>query len=138
MIWTGFLKLEIFHVGFLQCSIFQKTSTWSDSVEKDKPCMLKYFVSNTYPTYFFQYIIASLWKIIWMVNYRSNYWMLCIASFTEVLRTILLWGGGMGVQVTCILCFCQYPSAEIPKYEVFSHPSWELNHFFWKVLKIFA
>ena len=24
---------------------------------------------------------------------------------------------------TCISCFCKYPLAEIPRYEVFSHPS---------------
>ena len=32
---------------------------------------------------------------------------------------------------------CHYPSAEIPEYEVFSHPSWALKQFFWKVLKLF-
>ena len=26
--------------------------------------------------------------------------------------------------------FCQYPSAEIPGFEVFSHPSWELKQYF--------
>ena len=36
-------------------------------------------------------------------------------------------------EATRISCFCQYPSAEIPGYEVFSHPSWELKHF-WEVL----
>ena len=33
-------------------------------------------------------------------------------------------------EATCISCFRQYPSAEVPGYEVFSHPSWEFKHFF--------
>ena len=39
-------------------------------------------------------------------------------------------------EATCISCFRLYPSAEIPRYEVFSHPSWELKPFFWKALKV--
>ena len=34
--------------------------------------------------------------------------------------------------------FCRYPSAEIPGYEVYFHPSWELKQFFWKFLKMFC
>ena len=33
-------------------------------------------------------------------------------------------------EATSISSFRRYPSAEIPGYEVFSHPSWELKHFF--------
>ena len=32
-------------------------------------------------------------------------------------------------EVSCILCFRRYTSAEIPRYKVFSHQSWELKHF---------
>ena len=32
-------------------------------------------------------------------------------------------------EATCISCFHRYPSAEIPGYEDFSHPSCELKHF---------
>ena len=34
--------------------------------------------------------------------------------------------------------FCQYPSAEITGYEVFSHPCWELKQFFWKIFQVFC
>ena len=33
---------------------------------------------------------------------------------------------------------CRYTSAEIPGYEVFSYPSWELKQFFWQILKVFC
>ena len=34
--------------------------------------------------------------------------------------------------------FCQYPSAEITGYEVFSHPCWELKQFLWKIFQVFC
>ena len=40
-------------------------------------------------------------------------------------------------EASCILCFRQYTSAEIPGHEVFSHPSWELKHFK-EVFKVFC
>ena len=41
-------------------------------------------------------------------------------------------------EATCISYFRRYSSAEIPRYEVFCHPSWALKHFLGKVLKFFC
>ena len=41
-------------------------------------------------------------------------------------------------EATCISCFRRYPSAGIPGYEVFSHPSWALKYFFLEGFKVFC
>ena len=47
----------------------------------------------------------------------------------KCLKTLLFFQQNF-LEATCISCFHQYHSAEILGYEIFSHPSWELKHFF--------
>ena len=47
----------------------------------------------------------------------------------QVFGKLLLFLQQTFFEPTCISCFRRYPSAEILRYEVFSHPSCELKHF---------
>ena len=62
-----------------------------------------------------------------------------LLSFDEIFFSMELWGMILEHSVvfpvnffeaTCISCFCCYGSAEIPRYEVSSHRSYALKHFF--------
>ena len=61
-------------------------------------------------------------------------------DMSQVFGTLLFFQQAF-FEATCISCFWRYPSSAIPGYEVFSHSSWELKHFFGRfasVLMCFA
>ena len=69
--------------------------------------------------------ISDIWKmhLFWKNFFNGDMW--------QVFGTLCCFFQQTFFEATCISCFHQYPSSEIPRYEFFfSHPSWELKHFF--------
>ena len=65
----------------------------------------------------------------------SKKYLIFNGDMSQVFGTLLYWQTFFGA--TCISCFRQYQWAVIPGYEVFTHPSWVLKHFFLECFKDF-
>ena len=78
-------------------------------------------------------------KLIIFLIYFRDIWKMHLLSNDKISFLMAIWCKCLEHSIVFpVKLFRRYPSAEIPGYEVFSHPSWALKHFFWKVLKFFA